>query len=395
MTALSQKYDIAIVGAGPAGSSAAIRLSQAGIRVVLAEQKAFPREKLCGEFISPECLVHFAELGVMPDMCAAGGTNLSETVFYTRGGRGVAVESAWFGNADSHALGLSRAEMDNILLEQAETTGAHVRRETTATGLLTESGVVTGITLRDKSGADTAVEAALTIDATGRTRSRARRLDDRGRTRECAELVAFKTHLREARVKPGTCEIYVYRGGYGGCNRVQDDLYNLCFIATAADAKRLGSDPERVMREVVFTNKRAAEAMRDAVVAKPWHAVPIARFGRSELVPAAGLLTVGDAASFIDPFTGSGMLLALESARIAAEAIVSSDSLVKDLSNIAARYRAGYAAAFEGRLRFCSMLRHAAFVPFLAESTIGLLSVSRLLRRQVARATRFNAGSAA
>ncbi len=394
MTALSQKYDIAIVGAGPAGSSAAIRLSQAGLKVLLAEQKAFPREKLCGEFISPECLVHFRELGVMTDMAAAGGTNLSETVFYTRGGRGVAVESAWFGDADSHALGLSRAEMDNILLERAEACGADVRRETTATSLLTENGVVTGVKLRDKSGAETEVEAALTIDATGRTRSLARRLDDRTLPKEAADLVAFKTHLRGARVTPGACEIYVYRGGYGGCNRVQDDLYNLCFIASAADAKRLGSDPERVMREVVFSNKRAAEAMRDAVVAKPWHAVPIARFGRSELVPAAGLLTVGDAASFIDPFTGSGMLLALESARIASEAVVSEGLVVKDLTNIAARYRVGYAAAFDTRLRVCSLLRHAAFVPFLAESTIALLSVSRSLRRQVARATRFNAGPA-
>ena len=204
--------------------------------------------------------------------------------------------------------------MDNILLERAEACGVEVRRETTATGLLAENGQVTGVKLRDKSGAETTIEAALTIDATGRPRSLARRLDDRKLPKEAADLVAFKTHLRGACVTPGACEIYVYRGGYGGCNRVQDDLYNLCFIVSAADAKRFGSDPERVMREVVCTNKRAAEAMRDAVVAKPWHAVPIARFGRSELVPAAGLLTVGDAASFIDPFTGSGMLLALESA---------------------------------------------------------------------------------
>src|SRR3954468_14284206 len=94
---MSNSYDIAIVGAGPAGSSAAIRLAMAGKRVVLFEKAKFPREKLCGEFISPECLEHFTELGVLDDIQAARGVEIKETIFYGRGGRGVAVPSAMFG----------------------------------------------------------------------------------------------------------------------------------------------------------------------------------------------------------------------------------------------------------------------------------------------------------
>ncbi|MBK9768316.1 MAG: hypothetical protein IPP63_15600 [Chloracidobacterium sp.] len=210
----------------------------------------------------------------------------------------------------------------------------------------------------------------MTIDATGRTRSLARRLDQRNVTKTAAELVAFKTHLSDARLLPATCEIYVYRGGYGGCNRVENDLYNLCFIASAADARRLGSDPERVMREVVCSNKRAAIALSHAKVVKPWHAVPIERFGRGELVPASGLISVGDAAAFIDPFTGSGMLPTMENcARIAAGVI--SNYIVRSRSiSTWADYRSAYAAAFNTRLRICSILRHSAFLPFLAESLI-------------------------
>src|SRR6185503_12962638 len=104
-------YDAIIAGGGPAGASAAIHLAIRGVRVLLVEQKKFPRAKLCGEFISPECAVHFERLGVTDQMFAAGPARLSATVFYSRKGDHVTVPSAWFG-AGEFALGLSRAEMD-------------------------------------------------------------------------------------------------------------------------------------------------------------------------------------------------------------------------------------------------------------------------------------------
>ena len=137
-------FDVAIVGAGPAGSSAAIRLAANGFSVLLVEQKKFPREKLCGEFISPECLTHFSELGVMSEINAAEGTDLTQTVFFARNGKGVAVPSEWFGDTGSLALGLSRAEMDARLLEGARLTGVEIREETTVTGLIFEDQRIVG-----------------------------------------------------------------------------------------------------------------------------------------------------------------------------------------------------------------------------------------------------------
>src|SRR5881296_3391584 len=118
-------YDVIIAGGGPAGASAAIHLAISGARVLLAEQKKFPRQKLCGEFISPECLLHFERLGVADRMLAANPTSLVETVFYSRSGQKVSVPSAWFG-AGGAALGLSRAEMDERLLRRAGECGATV-----------------------------------------------------------------------------------------------------------------------------------------------------------------------------------------------------------------------------------------------------------------------------
>src|SRR5215472_11490549 len=125
-------YDVIIAGGGPAGSSAAIHLANAGARVLLIEQKKFPRPKLCGEFISPECALHFERLGVSQEMRAVDPAHLTATVFYSRSGKNVRVPSSWFA-ASGVALGLSRAEMDERLLRRAAATGACLREGVPAT----------------------------------------------------------------------------------------------------------------------------------------------------------------------------------------------------------------------------------------------------------------------
>src|SRR5215207_10059780 len=252
-------FDVIIVGGGPAGSSAAIHLAREGARVLLAEQGRFPRAKLCGEFISPECLAHFARLGVLGAMERAGGAEVRETIFYTRGGRRVAVPSEWFGGAT--ALGLSRAEMDSRLLERARASGVEVLEEATASGLLFEGERVRGVRLGVAGEAAREHAARVVVDATGRQRALARRVarakkhEGEGRR---APLVAFKAHLEGARGAEGVCEIYFYPGGYGGLSAVEGGAHNLCFIARAADVRARASDPARLMREVVMRNRRAA-----------------------------------------------------------------------------------------------------------------------------------------
>jgi flavin-dependent dehydrogenase len=190
--------------------------------------------------------------------------------------------------------------------------------------------------------------------------------------------------VRGVDIPDDRCEIFSYRGGYGGTSRVEGGSHNICFIVSASDVKARASDPERVLREIVCSNRRAAYVFRKIEFAGEWLAVPIERFGRGTLSPVPGLLTIGDAAAFIDPFTGSGMLLALESARIAAQCI----SETREVSELAFEYGRRYAAAFEKRLRVSSWLRRASFVPFLAELTILGLGLSDSVRRRLVRATR-------
>ena len=384
-------FDVAIAGAGPAGTSAAIQLALGGARVLLIEEKKFPRPKLCGEFISPECLTHFKRLGVMDQMSAAGGTSVLETVFYSRRGNCVVVPSEWF-MPGMQALGLSRSEMDHQLLKRAKSVGVTVLEDTHASRLICEPEQVCGI--RVKRGDESQdYKALITIDATGRSRTLARYMDaPRPNQRKRSNpLVAFKAHLVNARVAGGACEIYFYKGGYGGLSAVEGGLSNLCFIVAANDVRRYNSNPESVLREVVMKNSRAGYTLAEATTSTAWLSVSLESFGRRTLAPASGLLTVGDAAAFIDPFTGSGMLMALESGQVAAEAIERNLGLLRQgrgFDFLANNYRAEYRRRFASRLRVSGLLRRAAFFPNLAEAAILLSGTSSTLRRKLARATR-------
>ncbi len=322
-------FDVAIAGAGPAGTSAAIHLAN------------------------------------------GGAATLTRTIFYARNGESVAVPSEWFG-ISSLALGLSRAEMDNNLLERAKQAGVVVWEDTVVSDLLLSERQVRGIKLT-KADQTFNCSALVTIDATGRTRSLARRLDPMSfHLSPTRRLVAFKTHLENTRVAEGACEIYFYPGGYGGLSSIENGLSNLCFIADAKDVRRCESNPTRVLQNIVRKNARAAHTLARARTHTDWLAVSLDHFGRRTPVPADGLMTIGDAAAFIDPFTGSGMLMALENGEVAAHSII---------SHLAALRRGS------------GLLRRAAFIPEFARAAIRVTSASDRVRRRLARATR--GGSAA
>jgi flavin-dependent dehydrogenase len=392
-------FDVIIAGGGPAGSSAAIHLASQGARVLLAEQKKFPRPKLCGEFISPECLPHFQRLGVFDQMMAARGSDLAKTVFYARSGSSVSIPSTWFGST-GNALGLSRAEMDERLLRRASEAGVTVMEDTQAVGLEFDEGRVAGARFK-ANGDEFIYRAPITIDATGRARLLARRLQSESESLASTKVkgrppvVAFKAHLEDARLEPGACEIYFYRGGYGGLNSVEGGFSNLCFIASARDVRACGADPEAVLRKVVCENVRAAKTLATARARSEWLAVSLDGFGRRRLVPVDGLMTIGDAASFIDPFTGSGMLMALENGELAAVVVgrfLSSSQTDEQFANVAEVYRNLYRERFNARLRVCSWLRRAAFVPGLADAAIRIAGANERLRRRLAMATRGRGG---
>ena len=370
---------IAIVGAGPAGSSLAIRLAEAGFETTLIERERFPREKLCGEFISPECLKQFQQLGVLDEMLAAGGDHIFETRFFASGGRSIAVPNDWF-ERGSFALSLSRAVMDNVLLSRARRAGVEVIDGSSVTSIGRENGRIHQLETRSFNGEVRNIDADIFIDATGRAQALTRLTAPRSRG-EKPGFVGFKAHLSGVDLPKGVCEIYSFDGGYAGLSNVENERANLCFMVRSEVVRAAWSDANTLVDVAVRKNKRAAETLRSWIPPDEWLAVSINSFGVASPAPLENLFTVGDAAAFIDPFTGSGMLMALESSSMLGKAIF-------DGGNIAVSYSDEYRRRFSNRLRVCSLLRRTAFMPKLATGVVGALRLSRGATKFLARATR-------
>jgi flavin-dependent dehydrogenase len=392
----NRQLKIAVVGAGPAGASLAIRLAQKNFRVTLIEREGFPRPKLCGEFISPECLRHFRELDVFDEMLAAGAERIHETVFYSANGKSVGVPSKWFDAGEPGALSLSRAAMDFQLMEKAKGFGVEVFEEHSVTGLLDEKNKICGLNLRAKDGDLKEISADIIVDATGRAHvleklisrfENANLLGDKiqnPKSKIQNRLVGFKAHLENADLEKGVCEIYFFQNGYGGLSRVENNLANFCFLIKAETVKEFSGNVREIIERIIFRNERARSALKDAAPVHDWLAVSVDGFGRRDLNPAKNIFAVGDAGAFIDPFTGSGMLMAFESAEILAAAIKEHSSVAA----IAEQYKFEHARKFQRRLYVCSLMRRAAFAPRLAEALISALSIGNLPRKILARATR-------
>mgnify|MGYP000848336976 FL=1 len=347
---------VLIAGGGPAGASLAIRLAAAGRDVVLVERDRFPRHKLCGEFISPECFGHFAELGVLEPMLSAGGERITETLFFPLSGLTVRIPGRAFGEP---ALGLSRSAMDAILLDRAKAVGVEVIEGAALASAAVEQGKLRAVDVRTADGTRN-IAADVFIDATGRGKAlvkafqRAAGTGNERPARRSNGFVAFKAHLRGANLAAGRCEIHFFPDGYGGINRVEGGAVNHCFLVRSEAVRDVGGGVDNVLERLVYKNASARNALVDSKAEMDWMAVSFEGFGRSELSYGPQFFTVGDAASFIDPFTGSGMLIALESTAVLAEAFASAD----DHSNV---YASLYSRRFRRRLFVCSLLRNAAF----------------------------------
>jgi flavin-dependent dehydrogenase len=286
--------------------------------------------------------------------------------------------------------------MDNNLLSKARTLGVNVAEETSVIGLIEEKGSVCGLRLKTNKVEDE-YRAPIIVDATGRSRAVIRKIHHLANQRIAKpKLVAFKAHLEGSLGSDTACEIYSYPGGYGGLSGVESGLSNLCFIVRASEVIRANSDPETVVRQNVMLNRRAAFTLKQTRVASEWLSVSLEGFGRHRPVPAGGLIAVGDAATFIDPFTGSGMLMALESGELAAHSIVRHrNKLLEEFGvrSLCDDYAQEYGQKFDARLRVCDLLRRVAFKPRLAQLAITLCGASDRFRNRLARATRSSATS--
>ncbi|MGH9752136.1 MAG: NAD(P)/FAD-dependent oxidoreductase, partial [Blastocatellia bacterium] len=386
--------------AGPAGSTVSTLLAREGLRALLLEKSRFPREKVCGEFITPECLNVFDRLGVSERMFDAGAKIIDQWTLFAPDGRGVGVPMEWIADGHKHAIGISRARMDLILLERARAAGADTREGFhVSPRLRREKGTMF---IEGKADGETVerFSAPVVIDASGRngvfSHQIARRTSHLAHLAHLAHLTHLggsrrfgcKVHVRAVEGMRGIGELFFYRDGYGGMSDVEDDRTNLCFITTEATLREARGDREKLLDLTMRSNPAARRRLHNVVIEGEWVGTGPIAYGRRRPVP--GVISIGDAGAFIDPFTGSGILLALSSAELVAEVILQAFSEgVSDVSAIAKRCDQLHRARFAWRFRACALLRAMTFNSMTRNVLVSTLTRHQSLVKLIALSTRF------
>lgn len=406
-------YDAIIIGGGPAGSSAAISLSLRGARVLVLEEKRMPRGKLCGEFITPECFPSLERLGVMDRMLAAGAKRVSRVSLVVASGKSVQTHISKMSDDASWAMSLSRARFDEILLDRAREAGAVCMEGIAVKGSMLVDGTVRGVEgLCLADGSKVSFEAPLIIDASGRNSRLMVSKRERIAGRRGSRLYALKAHLKGVEGLTEQLELYFFPQGYGGLTLIEEGLVNLCFIIEERALNDAGGDPARVVEQTLMKNTLAGERMKGADVVGKWYSAGPLSFGRRRLAQG-GVIAIGDASGMIDPFTGTGIQMALRTGEMASEAIFESQEsplagnrssapiVPRDSGNgslyffdsVLAGYRRRYHAEFDSRMKVAGLLRAAAFSPPTASLVASVLAHAPRVASLVLKATRSGKGS--
>jgi flavin-dependent dehydrogenase len=326
------QYDLVIVGAGPAGSACAITAARAGVKVLLLEKDRFPRQKVCGEFVSSE------SLGLLQGLLPDGRFRLSPQV----------VSSRIFLDNKSLTLpvtpaaqSIPRFDLDAALFKAAQRAGVAVR-EDVAVGDVRRNGIFHVAT------AENSYAVRAVINATGRW-SKLSQFDIAGKDK----WLGLKAHFTEASPPPSV-DLYFFAGGYCGVTPVGADSVNACAMVRAEVAHTLEEVFARESR--LYERSRSWRPLFSTVITSPL-------YFREPETESDGMLLAGDAAGFIDPFAGDGISLALQSGTLAAQSIVPFLRGTCSLEQVHRQYKAAYRKRFLPAFRNAARLRTALAAP--------------------------------
>lgn len=362
---MNTHFDAVIIGAGPAGTAAAIGLARQGRSVAIVERSEFPRRKVCGEFTSAINVDLLDQLGIGAEFRRQAGPEVRRVALFAGGEAVEAPMPKGQGTAFGRALG--RDVLDGLLLDAARAAGVAVFQPWRATGIV--RGVERSAVTMESAIERLQLDAPVIVAAHGSWEP-GKLSTNLAKINWPQDFLGFKAHFMGGRLPSDLMPLIAFPGGYGGMVGANHDRLSLSFCIrrdALAVARRdsPGSAAEATFNHILRYCPGVAEALRGAELAGPWLAAGPIRPGIRPAY-ADDIFRVGNVAGESHPIIAEGIAMALQSGWILAEQLGKFDTW-----DHSARAAAGAAYASAWRNQFATRIRLAAILSGLAASTNG------------------------
>jgi geranylgeranyl reductase family protein len=333
-------YDVLVVGGGPAGATVAALTARAGFSTLVIERTKFPREKVCGDCLNPGAWTVLDQLGVSELIDRLPSANLRWVDFRNITGHSIRFELSGELRGER---GIRRKLFDETLIKHAISLGVEVRFGEPV--LKIRNGSTWQVSTRDET-----LQARFLIAADGRNSSVARLLADYPKTH--TDRVGLQTHFSTDAEPHVALQLCPY--GYLGLASVGENLTNLCLVCRPQHAERFRQEATKKF-----------ELRPD----QRWLSItPLTRLALK--ATHRNLIYIGDAARVVEPFTGEGILYALRTGALAAQAIRQATTNSSDPSLF---YSAWHARIYRNRLWVNQLARLAVLHPKISSTLFELL----------------------
>jgi geranylgeranyl reductase family protein len=319
---MNENVEVLVVGAGPAGSALAYLLAQAGRDVLLIDKAAFPRDKTCGDGLTPRALGALKHLNLLEQITATG-RRIDGLHFYAPNGRRVASPIPAFGDLPRYLVVLPRMRLDHLILQHALSGGARYREKVEATNVLREGGRVVGITAQSASGPEE-IRARYVVVATGAgvgLLERAQLLERppqfgravRGYYEGVGQLTdAIEFHMHAVPL-PGYA--WIFPTSEAGANIGVGDF-------TGKEGQAGRPSPRQALDNFMVSPVVAKRMAGAKLQGNSLKGYPLRFDFPTARLAFPGLMLIGEAAGLVNPLTGEGIDYALESAEAAAAGLL-------------------------------------------------------------------------
>jgi len=323
----TQRTDVLVIGGGPAGSTAAFQLATAGIAVTLVDRATFPRDKICGESLSPGAIARLQAIGMWRPRAETdgGGSTSGHSIrgMRVRSPRGTVFSGRYRAGRNAPGLAIRRTVLDLQLLDSARARGVRIMEGVAA--IAAEPTREGGAFVRCRAeggGAILHIEAKRVIVADGRQSFLARALgfieSEAGDHRQ--RRYAVRAHCDGVSNLSDLAEMHVGAGGYCGIAPLSRTSANICYVRFGGRLEMTPRSLEADFRRDVSAYPEISRRIESARLDGRVRVVGPLRL-RSRRQARGPFIACGDTTGFLDPFTGEGIAHAIASGVLGADAV--------------------------------------------------------------------------